>query len=835
MGLLIPTAKAPIWTRPATPGLLSNFVQDTLTIRHDPGLTNSKIGIAAVTAVRQSDGETLWDSGWVGTPSAAGNGDSIPGLTSGGVGQGGFVYQPATGMATYFGGFVKPILGTRATDRIKVSKFSGPSNSRYTAVGKLPAGAPTYGMACCTAVVNGVTYVYLLGGNIDAATVSTQVWFAVLFPDGSVGPWTAGVDLPAARTGGAACTSGGMIYFTGGNTDGGGTTPVTTVYYATFNADGSIGAWTTGGALATAVSYHNALIFGTCFATFGGLKAAAAIMATTQKSTLAAGIPGAWANSTALNTAMFASCLVTWPSAGTSTTKLCVMMVGGFAAGPAKSAVVQQTSITGTTIAAFTGSTAVGNVQAFGYGAVVSSHGQLWLTVVGGATGTLGGMNGETNSIVLATDALTGAWASNSAGAALATGSMGTGGSVVTNGNGTQDITFAVNNGFGVAGTTPFLGDQVSFVFDGATITGAPLPTSQTTVINFGDAPTVTPTNSPANDGEPTVSFVFNQGAGGQGQKQYQIQVMDGATVLADSGVKLDNLDTQNLVPNPPFVSLHTYKSRVIAQSLDQPMPGSTASVQTDTNYTPTLTPPANPTLFVVTPDLSTAIGAKGSLLITWTNAANTVGNHIWYKKNGDATWILLRTLELTAGAQSVTLMDQIPIGVAYDYCITAFKADHSETTLASVQQLNVTTALPKDLASASGGSRNVCLHIPTTLIGDATHFVNLIVPLSAHFKRVVEKVSLEMVGATSPSTRYGTLNYLELDLSGISFPTAADRLAFDTLLSLAQSSDYPIYYRDVQGNITPCDIGNGRDWDWNGGPEIGSLTLTQTNWTYTP
>jgi len=92
-------------------------------------------------------------------------------------------------------------------------------------------------------VANG--YVYVIGGQNTTTTVST-VYYAKLNADGSVGTWnTAANALPNPRDSQTSVVANGYVYVIGGFDSTSGTNPVSTVYYAKLNADGSVGTWNT--------------------------------------------------------------------------------------------------------------------------------------------------------------------------------------------------------------------------------------------------------------------------------------------------------------------------------------------------------------------------------------------------------------------------------------------------------------------------------------------------------------------------------------------------------------------------------------------------------------
>lgn len=88
--------------------------------------------------------------------------------------------------------------------------------------------------------------IYIAGGCIgvlDCNNATNVVEYAPLNPDGSVGSWSTTAALPADRVFGQLEQAGGTLYYIGGQDDA--ETPQSTIYYATPAADGSIGAWST--------------------------------------------------------------------------------------------------------------------------------------------------------------------------------------------------------------------------------------------------------------------------------------------------------------------------------------------------------------------------------------------------------------------------------------------------------------------------------------------------------------------------------------------------------------------------------------------------------------
>lgn len=98
-------------------------------------------------------------------------------------------------------------------------------------------------------VYNG--YLYYIGGYTGSA-YSSQVRYAAINPDGTVGAWSTTTALPAPAPGGSGLAGMGYalynnrVYLIGGTTlVSGATTNVASVQYASFNSNGTLGSWNT--------------------------------------------------------------------------------------------------------------------------------------------------------------------------------------------------------------------------------------------------------------------------------------------------------------------------------------------------------------------------------------------------------------------------------------------------------------------------------------------------------------------------------------------------------------------------------------------------------------
>lgn len=83
-------------------------------------------------------------------------------------------------------------------------------------------------------------YLYAIGGG-DTPGPKNDVLMAPFNADGTIGSWTSSTPLPKARAAHTTVVLGGSLFVMGG--DGGASTPLGDVQVATLNPDGSVGTW----------------------------------------------------------------------------------------------------------------------------------------------------------------------------------------------------------------------------------------------------------------------------------------------------------------------------------------------------------------------------------------------------------------------------------------------------------------------------------------------------------------------------------------------------------------------------------------------------------------
>lgn len=141
-------------------------------------------------------------------------------------------------------------------------------------VAPLPAARAYAATAAATAynspldTTTTAAYLYALGGVDSAGTTVSTVYVAKVAAAGDVGAWQTTTALPAALHAASAVVFRGYLYLAGGAS--GTNVPSSAVYRAAVNADGTLGAWQSLGALPGAVAFGSLLDFGPYLYMVGG-------------------------------------------------------------------------------------------------------------------------------------------------------------------------------------------------------------------------------------------------------------------------------------------------------------------------------------------------------------------------------------------------------------------------------------------------------------------------------------------------------------------------------------------------------------------------------------
>jgi len=180
-----------------------------------------------------------------------------------------------------YNGYVYAVGGTSSGTALADSQYA-PIN----ADGTLGTWATTTSMATARYGHTTVTYagyLYATGGwNGTAYFADTE--YARFNANGTLGAWTTTASMPIARYGHASVVNNGYLYVFGGNSSG---TALTDTQYAPIYANGSIGPWSTG-LLLSAVRYnHTATIFAGYIYLSGGMSTGGVLAANTIRTTVA--------------------------------------------------------------------------------------------------------------------------------------------------------------------------------------------------------------------------------------------------------------------------------------------------------------------------------------------------------------------------------------------------------------------------------------------------------------------------------------------------------------------------------------------------------------------
>jgi hypothetical protein len=442
---------APTWLQPSAPGQLSNkrgsnTGADALSTKarylNQRG-SGDAVGSMLVSCSRIAIGgtnqvpQTAWNPGWVGTPAAS----ALP-----------------AGLSNTTGSNVIAQYNNRvyfvATDGTIVSApIAGGNVGTWRYELPLPS---TVNLPGAVAVVNGRLYV--LANNAPGPAASIILW-TLINSDGTLGTWSATgnqtslADLGSAMVGYGDSTTAWLIVL------GGVTGAPSAFYFPISLTDGSVGNGQPTTALGVErlcpMAYYdskNSVLY-----LIGGIASGAAVLTTTfAPVTKATGAIGAWSTGAPLPAAR--------AGAGLAVSNGQVYVIGGsssatpgagwngFQVATAYEITLGDGSGAASTLsnnaAAWNSSTSTLPVATAGLGAIATPLGHTWGGVIyPGVLVTVGGQQGATAvatvyqaGVLLASQWLS-AWR-NGASSGLVAGDLGTGGAIVTNQDGSQDLTF---------------------------------------------------------------------------------------------------------------------------------------------------------------------------------------------------------------------------------------------------------------------------------------------------------------------------------------------------------------------------------------------------------
>jgi len=137
--------------------------------------------------------------------------------------------------------------------------------------------------------------VYMAGGEGPSGSVRTTVYYATFQADGSLSAWSTATSLPQPRHYHAMAEANGYLYLIGG----GQSSAQNTIYYTRVNADGSLGSWATT-TLPMALWSPAAAVAGGRLYVLGGCGASSCQKAVYYTTVNADGSLGSWATTTPL-------------------------------------------------------------------------------------------------------------------------------------------------------------------------------------------------------------------------------------------------------------------------------------------------------------------------------------------------------------------------------------------------------------------------------------------------------------------------------------------------------------------------------------------------------
>jgi hypothetical protein len=430
-----------------------------------------------------------------------------------------------------------------------------------------------------------------------------------------------------------------------------------------------------------------------------------------------------------------------------------------------------------------------------------------------------------------------GAWITGPA-IAITAATVGSGGTVVINPDGSADIGFDYG-GFGPAGVALNDGDQIQFsVTFYESLTGDASPVAITT-LKVGQPPALTsiaPANaSTASTGRPGASFSVNPGVGGAQEKSYRIRVTQGGSTVFDTGILYSGANAATVRPAlGQSLSSLAYALILDVVSMDIPMPGSSASVTSTTTFNgPTTAAPSVPTAFTAVPD-----GLNGWTLLHWTDQVATTGFARIYKRAaGATTWVLYKDNLVSSGvgvAHSFYAMEEIAFGVDYDFAVSSVDSTGVESTLTTDLSSGGNNKLvpPKQ---PSNLRYTVMLHIVGNGPAQNVGLQLVLIGMRGHAATVVTEQDAQPVvgfGNRAPTIRTGIYSYRRIDLKPIFVGPAA--LAEIEAVMIAAMAGSTICYRDTLGDVIYCGPTTARTRR-EGHAHEDDLSLVETSFIYQP
>lgn len=194
---------------------------------------------------------------------------------------------------------------------------------------------------------------------------------------------------------------------------------------------------------------------------------------------------------------------------------------------------------------------------------------------------------------------------------------------------------------------------------------------------------------------------------------------------------------------------------------------------------------------------------AQGFITVSWTNTG-AQQNRIDRADAGTGLWTPLRRAFVGAnGANVAQLIDEVRLGIPQDYRVVSISPTHAETVIGSQLAVSITPDIHWDL-----GGYDVMLHI----VGQG---LALQAPMASKKPvKMVWNVDNEVVlcfGNVAPSIRNGLSRYRTIDF-GYHILNAAQLAQLNAVIAAHMSTNAPIVYRDLFGNVIYCGLGRTQD-----------------------
>jgi hypothetical protein len=829
--------------QPAQPNLLSNTRGSNTSgdaiqfkVRYSNPRQNADPALA-VRAVAQRTGvggapqspTTTWDSGWVGGSTV----NSLP------VALDSFGCVQANGRIYVTG-------GQDSSSNLKAECWSAPFRGGSVGTWRQESALPfpTAGHACCTVAVSAAApdvagFIYVIGGGYaptpaapSQAALQAQGWFASIGSDGQLGAWLPmEVPLPqGGRAYGAACQigwntqvgakfyglpiiafAGGANALTGSGVSAAGSAAQGGVYTSTIKTDGSMWEtfWQLNGSASLATGAIGHFMFyesvGSYIYVVGGIGTGGALRTIQDAHWNSADPQGAitFSQDTLALPAARAGMGAVYQPSWVSNNQGRLLLLGGTSTTTLPSATNLLSSIifapvplNGTTINTWTTSTrtlAAAEAHGGAAGLVEADFGPAWGTqrvahLGGRRTGPADTTAVQTTSATPGNSANDYTALASGVGTALTAGNLGTGGALASNQDGTQDATF-LYGGFGQAIASSFAdGDWVQLSIQFMDQQQGDLSPIAFAAFRVGQPPTlssIAPSGTITN-GQPTASFLYSAGAGGGSEYSYQIQVKLSGNIVYDTGVLTDNLNLALLKIAPLLAASTTYTLVITATAQDQPYPGSSVSATSSPTFsTSAFTVPGTPGSFTATPS-----GTNANVALSWSAATGSPSYYrVYYRRNGTSTWYLLA--DNVAGT-SYTAVDEIALGVAYDFAVSAVTATPTEGSKSSTQ----TATVP--LSQASGW-----LHIAGQGV---TYNAPVYIEDTTSFTKKLGSSTFLPFNQRSPIVRYGPQGFQQFGLGfwlDDIYP-GTTMAALQSLTDQIQAGNVAVY-RNAAGAIVAC------------------------------